>query len=246
MHLAAGDGIAFYHTIRAKFPPKDSHQRRPRISLIGTILDVEQNGQDVTNLRVQVLKSDGQAFRDHPVIRSEATEDLFRHSGMVRGAVASYYRVPAEVWSQFVALGRASERAQTSLDTDSVRAVSTLEPPLRVEAIVTRVVRDTPRAVELKKLYAYKCQLCDERLEVRPGVYYAEVHHIQPLGSPHDGPDVEANMLVLCPNHHAAFDLGAATFLSESSVQVGRQQFHLTRRHQLDDSVDYNNCIVAS
>ena len=34
-----------------------------------------------------------------------------------------------------------------------------------------------------------------------------EVHHIKPLGSGHQGPDYPGNMLVLCPNHHAAFDL---------------------------------------
>jgi len=34
------------------------------------------------------------------------------------------------------------------------------------------------------------------------------VHHLKPLGSPHDGPDVPENMLVVCPNHHVDFDTG--------------------------------------
>jgi putative restriction endonuclease len=38
---------------------------------------------------------------------------------------------------------------------------------------------------------------------------YAEGAHIKPLGRPHDGPDIEANVLCLCPNHHVMFDSGA-------------------------------------
>ena len=48
---------------------------------------------------------------------------------------------------------------------------------------------------------------------------YAEVHHIRPLGSGHDGPDHPGNMLVLCPNHHAAFDLMTMA-LNPDSLEV--------------------------
>ena len=48
---------------------------------------------------------------------------------------------------------------------------------------------------------------------------YAEVHHIRPLGAGHDGPDIPANMLVLCPNHHAAFDLSTMA-LDPDSLEV--------------------------
>lgn len=49
--------------------------------------------------------------------------------------------------------------------------------------------------------------MCGVRLEGAAGPY-AERAHIRPLGSPHDGPDDESNILCLCPNHHALFDLG--------------------------------------
>jgi putative restriction endonuclease len=38
---------------------------------------------------------------------------------------------------------------------------------------------------------------------------YAEGAHIRPLGRPHDGPDIEANVLCLCPDDHVRFDYGA-------------------------------------
>jgi hypothetical protein len=34
-------------------------------------------------------------------------------------------------------------------------------------------------------------------------------HHVQPLGSPHNGPDVMGNLVCVCPNHHAQLDFGA-------------------------------------
>ena len=37
---------------------------------------------------------------------------------------------------------------------------------------------------------------------------YAEGHHLHPLGSAYDGPDVRGNILVVCPTHHAEFDYG--------------------------------------
>ena len=42
-----------------------------------------------------------------------------------------------------------------------------------------------------------------------PGGPYAEGAHIRPLGRPHDGPDVEANVICLCPDDHVRFDYGA-------------------------------------
>jgi predicted restriction endonuclease len=45
-------------------------------------------------------------------------------------------------------------------------------------------------------------------IELPDGRRYAEAHHIRPLGSPHNGPDVAGNILCLCPNHHAELDYG--------------------------------------
>ncbi len=80
------------------------------------------------------------------------------------------------------------------------------EPAPRVEATVSRVVRDTAVTREVKRLHRFRCQMCGARVETPSGPY-AEAAHIRPLGRPHDGPDVLANVLCLCPTHHAAFDL---------------------------------------
>jgi putative restriction endonuclease len=57
-------------------------------------------------------------------------------------------------------------------------------------------------------MHDYTCQVCGERIEIAAGAY-AEGAHIRPLGRPHDGPDVLANILCLCPNDHVRFEFGA-------------------------------------
>jgi predicted restriction endonuclease len=81
-----------------------------------------------------------------------------------------------------------------------------VKAPGRVEQTVYRIIRDTKMSREIKRLYEFHCQVCDERLELEPGVFYAEAHHLQPLGGEHQGPDVKGNLICLCPNHHALFD----------------------------------------
>ena len=89
--------------------------------------------------------------------------------------------------------------------------------PLRVEATVSRIIRDTTVTREVKHLHGYRCQMCGERVETPSGPY-AEAAHIQPLGRPHNGPDVLANVLCLCPTHHAAFDLYGVGIAGDESL----------------------------
>jgi hypothetical protein len=79
-------------------------------------------------------------------------------------------------------------------------------PPPRVEAVVLRIVRDTDLTRRLKALHDSCCQLCSTRLALSSTVAYSEAHHLQPLGRPHNGPDIAANVIVLCPNCHALCD----------------------------------------
>ena len=90
-----------------------------------------------------------------------------------------------------------------------------LEPPspVRVTVTVNRVVRDTVIARWVKRQHKHECQICGTTIELPDGRRYSEGHHIQPLGAPHDGPDVACNILCVCPNHHAACDLGAIQLL---------------------------------
>lgn len=110
-------------------------------------------------------------------------------------------------------------------------------PAERVIATVSRIVRDTELAKRIKGFHYQFCQLCGETVQLSNGTGYAEGHHLQPLGKPHDGPDVAENIVCLCPNHHAALDFGAitlaATDLRTTSGHVVGQKF-----------IDYHNRVV--
>ncbi|WP_254525945.1 HNH endonuclease [Natrinema caseinilyticum] len=113
-------------------------------------------------------------------------------------------------------------------DTEPVSPASRLESPKRVTTEYDRIQRDTTQVNELKRRYQDRCQVCNARLEQGNGDGYSEVHHIKPLGRPHEGPDAPSNMLVLCPNHHADFDNGMLRVdPNDRSV-----------KHLYDDSVD--------
>lgn len=73
---------------------------------------------------------------------------------------------------------------------------------------VRRLIRDTAAAKRIKQLYEGECQMCGIRLVGPEGKPYSEGAHIRPLGRPHHGPDVEPNILCLCPNCHVRLDIG--------------------------------------
>ena len=79
-------------------------------------------------------------------------------------------------------------------------------PSPRAATTVQRIIRDTQLAASVKRLHSFRCQICGERIELPDGRFYAEAHHIRPLGSPYDGPDHIENILCVCPNHHVALD----------------------------------------
>jgi len=93
------------------------------------------------------------------------------------------------------------------------------EETRKIVTLTTRIIRDTSLSLQIKKLYDNCCQICDHALPMTGDETYAEAHHIRPLGSPHDGPDIRENIICVCPNHHAQLDYGAIRLeLSELSV----------------------------
>ncbi|HEY3965334.1 MAG TPA: HNH endonuclease [Planctomycetaceae bacterium] len=128
-----------------------------------------------------------------------------------------------------------------------------------IELPQTRVVvrqirlRCTLLAADMKRRYKHACQVCGSPVVLYPGVNYAEGHHLRPLGTPHLGPDVPGNILVLCPNHHIMFDRGALTIIPETfdlrhvveGVIPHRAQLAIARWHQIDPKhVDYHNRVI--
>lgn len=88
-------------------------------------------------------------------------------------------------------------------------AVDIHVPPERTDITVSRIIRDTKVARRVKQLHNFSCQICGTSLKLSNNFQYAEAHHIKPLGKPHSGPDIPANIMCLCPNHHVELDYGA-------------------------------------
>jgi hypothetical protein len=110
--------------------------------------------------------------------------------------------------------------------------------PERKECVVRRIIRDTETSRHVKRLYENTCQVCGERLEIAPGEYYAEAHHLQPLGGNHKGSDVKDNILCLCPNHHALFDYFA--------ISLDTAKLLLNKHRLRKSSVDYHNAMARN
>ncbi|WP_438293653.1 YDG/SRA domain-containing protein [Streptomyces sp. HUAS TT7] len=88
----------------------------------------------------------------------------------------------------------------------------------RATATVERIVRDTAVVRRVKRWYDYTCQICRLALRVNgDGANYAEGAHIQSLGA-NDGPDVDGNVLCLCPNCHVRLDRGALYLTDDFEV----------------------------
>lgn len=134
---------------------------------------------------------------------------------------------------------RAAELESQSVDLE--------EPPKRFNCRVTRVIRDTKAARALKARYSFCCQVCGFQIQVAADAYLSEVHHVRPLGGDHKGWDTASNMLVLCPNHHAIFDVGACRFVDAGHVMIGEALITLTTKHTLsEDVVAYHNSRFAN
>jgi hypothetical protein len=101
-----------------------------------------------------------------------------------------------------------------------------------------RILRDTTLARTIKALHDNQCQICGTALSLADGSSYAEAHHIKPLGRPYNGPDTEGNILVLCPNHHALFDLGA--------IQIALDDLRSHPEHRIArEFIDYHNAHIV-
>lgn len=105
------------------------------------------------------------------------------------------------------------------------------EESLRVVRAIEMILRNRKLVQELKELYADTCQICGIRIPVRNGKYYSEVHHIIPLGRPHDGPDKLDNMICVCPNHHVELDM--------RSRKIG--ELKVSKHKISEESIEYHN-----
>jgi hypothetical protein len=168
---------------------------------------------------------------------------LFKGVGKFDAAVAKWLNGDPDPLRMAV-LGIVTTQAQRKkladvLAISNIQPVTTLAqdleaPPTdRVQTTISRILRDTQLSNRVKALHKYECQICGYTLELPDRSRYAEGHHLQPLGAPHDGPDVLGNIICLCPNHHAACDLAAIELGQELRSAVG---------HVVDQRyIDYHN-----
>lgn len=104
----------------------------------------------------------------------------------------------------------------------------------RVLSQIYRIVRDTDVSRWVKYVHEYKCQLCGDTIKLKDGKFYAEAHHIQPLGKRHKGPDIVENVICVCPRHHVILDYGVNT--------LDKSQLHMISGHDIgDDYIAYHN-----
>ena len=75
----------------------------------------------------------------------------------------------------------------------------------RTQVTTSRVIRRSTVGLYVKDMYDYKCQISGVQLNT-PNGPYAEACHIQPVGTPHSGPDDVSNVVCLSPNMHILFD----------------------------------------
>ena len=98
---------------------------------------------------------------------------------------------------------------------------------------VNAIQRNKSFVREIKSLYDNTCQICGVGLNITNNLKYSEVHHIKPLGNPHNGPDSMRNLICVCPNHHVMLDLGAMY------LDVDKFKF---LRHEIDlEFINYHN-----
>ena len=103
--------------------------------------------------------------------------------------------------------------------------------------MINRIKRDAALVNKIKKLHDYKCQICNQTIELANGDSYAEVHHVQPLGGEHNGPDLMGNMLCVCPNHHVQLDYRA--------IKLELSKLRMLPGHSVEILfVDYHNELV--
>lgn len=111
--------------------------------------------------------------------------------------------------------------ADLEITTRKLREVNIIQRKLRL-------------VLALKKLYDNKCQICGTKLKISNTRSYSEVHHIRPLGEPHNGPDKSSNMLVVCPNCHVLLDFKA--------IKLSKDILTFKVPHAIDDeNIAYAN-----
>jgi putative restriction endonuclease len=171
----------------------------------------------------------------------------YRYDGLYH--VARYWQERGKdgftIWRFRLERAPAAQDAAAVVETLSSELMNSEKPggntaPSRRLSKITRVVRCSAVGDWVKKLHDFTCQICGTRLETPAGPY-AETCHIQPLGRPHNGPDLAENVLCLCPNCHVLFDELSLWINKDGSLQGRSGTVRLDPRHSISmDALQYH------
>lgn len=106
--------------------------------------------------------------------------------------------------------------------------------PERVSIETYRVLRDTALARRIKEIHNHACQICGANpIQLSNGKFYAEAHHLIPLGK-HNGLDIAENIICVCPNCHVKLDYGV--------IEIDFEKLQTVSTHIVGDKfVKYHN-----
>lgn len=171
--------------------------------------NLSENWQAVLRRTIQQYSSDSQSYLGR--------EDLFYSvDGIGKG-----------VW------GVRNYFTQSEISNDLVVSTNDEDIVQRHITKVQRIVRDTALALRLKDYHNNTCQICGLRLKIGFDKYYSEGHHIKGLGSPHHGPDIEENIIIVCPNCHVLCD--------NHQIELSLEVLNFTTRIVSPIFIEYHN-----
>lgn len=112
------------------------------------------------------------------------------------------------------------------------------EDTIRILREINVILRKKHLVEKLKKLYDHRCQICGTKISIAGKKYYSEIHHIIPLGNPHNGKDILSNMICVCPNHHVQLDF--------NSLKLDPSSLILSKHNISEESFEYQNKMVQN
>lgn len=137
---------------------------------------------------------------------------------------------------EFLLLAKGTDEAEVVAADDD----NELKTPRKQTTTYQRIIRNSKIGSDLKKMYQYKCQVCGDTIKTNEGKLFAEIHHLQPVGKPHNGKDGTKNTIVVCPQHHAMFDSGVIAInpisfeVEHWNPQANEHGTKLILKHTLD------------
>jgi 5-methylcytosine-specific restriction endonuclease McrA len=209
-----GDGIAFYHSSKAKFPPNDPYKRQQRISLIGKLNYIEYEERELKLMEFSAERRVIEILQTNPIVRDKTTKHIFENCGMVSGSVATLYKADKKEWEEILKLlrkRRDNTFVNNSLFPDELSSELSTEfiEGAKKTIIVNSYERDPNARKACLRFYdSYTCQICGfdfEKVYGEIGKEFIHVHHLKLLATLRENYKVnpQKDLIPVCPNCHA-------------------------------------------